>query len=80
MGVPEHLILVLRNLYTNQELTVRTEYGDIGKGVRQGYILSPLLFNIYAERIMRYVLEKLDKDIGIGGRKVTNFRYADNTT
>ena len=85
MGVPEHLIVVLINLYTNQESTVRTEYGEtskipIGKGVRLGCILSPLLFNIYAERIMRDVLEKLDKDISIGGRKVTNLRYADDTT
>ena len=85
MGVPEHLIVVLINLYTNQESTVRTEYGEtsnipIGKGVRQGCIISPLLFNIYAERIMRDVLEKWDKGISIGGRKVTNFRYADDST
>ena len=85
MGVPENLMVVLRNLYTNQESSVRTEYGEtnnipIGKGVRQGCILSPLLFNIYAERIMRDVLEKWDKSISIGGRKVTNIRYLDDTT
>ena len=102
MGVSEHLIVLpkilqstfgrslvlLRNIYTNQESTVRTEYVEtssipIGKGVRQGYILSPFLFNIYAERIMLYVLEKLDKGIGrkpISGRKVINLRYADDTT
>ena len=85
MGVPDHLIVVVRNLYTNQESNIRTEYGEtsnipIGKGVRQGFILSTLLFNIYAERIMRYVLEKWDKGISIGGRKITNIRYADDTT
>ena len=85
MGVPEHLVVVLRNLYTNQESTVRIEYGEtrdipIGKEVRQGCILSPLLFNIYEERIMRDVLEKWDKGISISGRKVTNLRYADDTT
>ena len=83
--VPEHLIVVLRNLYTKQESTVRTEYGEtsnipIGKVVRKGCILSILLLNIYAERIMRDVLEKWDKGISIGGRKVTNLRYADDTT
>ena len=85
MGVPEHLIVMLSNLYTNQEATIRTEFGDtgnipIGKGVRQGCILSPLLFNIYAEKIMREALDKWDKGIGIGGRKVSNLRYADDTT
>ena len=68
---------MLSNLYTNQEATIRTEYGmtgniPIGKGVRQGCILSPLLFNIYAEKIMREALDKWDKGIGIGGRKVSN--------
>ena len=82
MGVPEHLIVDLRNLYTNPE---STEYGEtsnipIYKGVRQVCILSPLIFNIYAERIMRDVLEKWDKGISIGGRKVTNHRYADDIT
>ena len=83
MGVPEHLIVDLRNLYTNPE---STEYGEtsnipIYKGVRQVCIyISPLIFNIYAERIMRDVLEKWDKGISIGVRKVTNHRYADDIT
>ena len=85
LGVPRHLIVVLRNIYTNQDSTVRTEYGEtsnipIGKGVRRGCFLYTLLFNIYAERLMRDVLEKWDKCISIGGRKVTNLRYADDTT
>ena len=85
MGVPDHLIVVLRNLYTNQKSTVWTEYGEtsnipIGKVVRQGCILSLLIFNTYAERIMRYIVEKWDKGISIGGRKVTKLRYADATT
>ena len=85
MGVPVHLIVLLRRLYTNQEATVRTEFGetdniDIGKGVRQGCILSPLLFNIYAENIMREALEEWKRGISIGGRMVTNLRYADSTT
>ena len=85
MGVPVHLIVLLKRLYTNQEATVRTEFGetdniDIGKGVRQGCILSPLLFNIYAENIMREALEEWESGISIGGRMVTNLRYADDTT
>ena len=85
MGVLEHLIVVLRNLYTNQESTVRTEYGEtsniqIGKGVRQGCILSSLLLYSYPERIMHYVIEKWDNGIGIGGMKFKNLRYADDTT
>ena len=85
MGVPVHLTVLLKRLYTNQEATVRTEFGetdniDIGKGVRQGCILSPLLFNIYAENIMREALEERDSGISIGGRIVTNMRYADDTT
>ena len=85
MGVPVHMIVVLRRLYTNQETTVRTEFEetdniDIGKGVRQGCILSPLLFNIYAENIMREALEEWESGISIGGRMVTNLRYADDTT
>ena len=85
MRVPVHLIVLLRRLYTNQEATVRTEFGetdniDIGKGVRQGCILSPLLFNIYAENIMREVLEEWERGISIGGRMVTNLGYADDTT
>ena len=85
MGVPVHLIVLLRRLYTNQEATVRTGFGetdniDIGKGVRQGCILSPLLCNIYAENIMREALEEWERGISIGGRMVTNLRYADDTT
>ena len=85
MGVPVHLIVLLRRLYTNQEATVRTEFGetdniDIGKRVRQGCILSPLLFNIYAENIVREALEEWERGISIGGRMVTNLRYADDTT
>ena len=82
---PKHLIVVLTNLYINQESTVRIEYGEtsnipIGKVVRQGCIIYPLLFNIYVAIIMRDILEKWDKGIRIGGRKVTNLRYADDTT
>ena len=85
MGVPVHLIVLLRNLYTKQEATIKTEFGEtdsinIGKGVRQGCILSPLLFNIYAENIMREALEDWDGGISIGGRRITNLRYADDTT
>ena len=85
MGVPVHLIVLLKRLYTNQEATVRTEFGetdniDIGKGVRQGCILSPLLFNIYAENIMGEALEEWESGISVGGRIVTNLRYADDTT
>ena len=84
MGVPVHLIVLLRRLYTNQEATVRTEFGetdniDIGKGVRQGCIFSPLLFNIYAENIMREALEEWEIGISVGGRMMTNLRYADET-
>ena len=85
MGVPIHPTVLLRRLYTNQEATVRTEFGetdnnDIGKRVRQGCILSPLLFNINADNIMREALEEWEKGISIGGRMVTNLRYADDTT
>ena len=85
MGVPVHLIVLLKRLYTNQEATVKTELGetdniDIGKGVRQGCILPPLLFNIYEENIMREALEEWESGISIGGRMVTNLRYADDTT
>ena len=85
MGVPVHLIVLLQKLYTKQEATIRTEFGEtdtinIGKGVRQGCILSPLLFNIYAENIMREALEDWNGGISIGGRMITNLRYADDTT
>ena len=84
MGVPVHLIVLLRKLYTKQEATIRTYFGktdtiNIGKGVRQGYILPPLLFNIYAENIMREGLEDWDRGISIGGRRITNLIYADDT-
>ena len=88
MGVPVHLIVLLRKLYTKQEATIRTEFGEtntinIRKGVRKGCILSPLLFNIYAENIMREALEDWDGGINMGGRRITNLRYlryADDTT
>ena len=85
MGVPVHLIVQLQKLYTKQEATIRTEFVEtdtinIGKGVRQGCILSPLLFNIYAENITREALEDWDGGISIGGRMITNLRYAEDTT
>ena len=83
--MPVHLIVLLRRQYTNQEATVRTEFGetdniDIGKGVRHGCILSPVLFNIYAENIMREALEEWESEIRVGGRMVTYLGYADDTT
>ena len=81
-----HLTCRLRNLYAGQEATVRTGHGttdwfQIGKGVRQGCILSPCLFNLYAEYIMRYArLEEAQAGIKIAGRNINNFRYADDTT
>uniref|UniRef100_A0A670JQE1 ribonuclease H n=1 Tax=Podarcis muralis TaxID=64176 RepID=A0A670JQE1_PODMU len=86
MGVPDHLICLLRNLYVGQEATVRTGYGTtdwfkIGKGVRQGCILSPCLFNLYAEFIMRKAgLDESQAGIKISGRNINNLRYADDTT
>ena len=86
MGIPDHLTCLLRNLYAGQEATVRTGHGttdwfQIGKGVRQGCILSPCLFNLYAEYIMRNtVLEETQAGIKIAGRNINNFRYADNTS
>ena len=84
MGIPDHL--PLRNLYAGQEATVRTEHGTtdwfkIGIGVRQGCILSPCLFNFYAEYIMRNAgLEETQAGIKIAGRNINNLRYADDTT
>uniref|UniRef100_A0A670K1W5 Reverse transcriptase domain-containing protein n=1 Tax=Podarcis muralis TaxID=64176 RepID=A0A670K1W5_PODMU len=83
MGVPDHLICLLRNLYVGQEATVRTGYGTIWiwKGVRQGCILSPCLFNLYAEFIMRKAgLDESLARIKIAGRNINNLRYADDTT
>uniref|UniRef100_A0AC11DEC1 Nuclear receptor subfamily 2 group C member 1 n=1 Tax=Ovis aries TaxID=9940 RepID=A0AC11DEC1_SHEEP len=86
MGIPDHLTCLLRNLYTGQEATVRTGRGrtdwfQIGKGVRQGCILSPCLFNLYAEYIMRNAgLEEAQAGIKIAGRNINNLRYADDTT
>ncbi|KAB0365888.1 hypothetical protein FD754_010044 [Muntiacus muntjak] len=86
MGIPEHLTCLLRNLYAGQEATIRTGHGatdwfQIGKGVRQGCILSPCLFNLYAEYIMRNAgLEEAQVGIKIAGRNINNLRYADDTT
>ena len=86
MGIPDHLTCLLRNLYAGQEATVRTGHGTtdwfpIGKGVHQGYILSPCLFNFYAEYIMRNAgLEESEAVIKITRRIINNLRYADDTT
>ena len=86
MGIPDHLTCLLRNLYAGQEATVRTGHGttdwfQVGKGVRQGCILSPCLFNFYAEYIMRIAgLEEAHAGIKIAERNINNFRYADDTT
>ena len=86
MGIPDHLTFLLRNLYAGQEATVRTGHGTtdwfhIGKGVRQGCILSPCLFNLYAEYIMRSAgLEEAQAGIKIARRNINDLRYADDTT
>ena len=85
MGIPDPLTCFLRNLYTGQETTVRTGHGttdwfQIGKGVYHGCILSPCLFNLYAEYIIRNAgLEKAHAGIKIAGRNINNLRYADDT-
>ena len=85
MGIPDHLTCLLRNLYAGQEVAVRTWHGttdwfQIGKGVHQGCVLSPWLFNFYAEYIMRNAgLEEAQAGLKIAGRNISNLRYADNT-
>ena len=86
MGIPDHLTCLLRNLYAGQEATVRTGHGtadwfQIGKGVRQGCILSPCLFNLHAKYSMRNAgLEEAQAGIKIAGRNINDLRYADDTT
>ena len=86
MEIPDYLTCLLRNLYADQEATVRTGHGSmdwlqIGKGVHQSYILSPYLFNLYAECIMRNAeLDESQAVIKVARRNINNFRYADDTT
>ena len=86
MRIPDHLTCLLRNLYAGQEEIIRTGHGttdwfQIGKGVRQGYILSPCTFNFYAQYIMRNAgLEETQARIKVAGRNINNLRYADDTT
>ena len=86
MGISDHLTCLVRNLYAGQEATVRPGHGttdrfQIGKGIHQGCVLSPCLFNFYAEYIMRNTgLEKTQAGIKIAGRNINNLRYADDTT
>ena len=86
MGIPDHLMCLLRNIYAGQEATVRTGQGtidlfQIGKGGHQGCILSPCLFNLYAEYIMRNAgMEETRAGIKIARRNINNLRYADDTT
>ena len=86
MGIPDYFNCLLRNLYTGQEATVRTRHGtmewfQIGKGVCQGCILSPYLFNIYAEYIRQNAgLDEAQAGIKISGRNINNLRYAEDTT
>ena len=86
MGIPDHLTCLLRNLYAGQEATVRTRHGtsdwfQIRRGVCQGCILSPCLFNLHEEYIMRNTgLEEVQAGIKISGKNINNLRYADDTT
>ena len=86
MEIPDYLTCLLRNLYAGQEATVRTGHGttewfQIGKGIRQGCILSPCLFNLYAGYIVRNArLDEAQAGIKISGRNINNLRYADDTT
>ena len=86
LGIPGHLTCLLGNLYAGQEATIRTGHGktdwfQIRKGVHQGCILSPCLFNLYAEYIMRNArLDEVQSGIKISGRNINNLRYADDTT
>ena len=86
MGVPDHLTCLLRNLYAGQEASVRTRHEttnwfQIGKAVRQGWRLSPCLFNVYADYIMRHArLDEAETEIKTAGRNINNLRYADDTT
>ena len=86
MGIPDHLTCLLRNLHPGQEATVRTEHGttdwfQIGKGVCQGCVLSPCLFNLHGEYIMRNAgLHETQTGIKIAGKSINNFKYADDTT
>ena len=86
MGIPDHLTCLLRNLYAGQIATIRTRHGkkdwfQIGKGVHQGCILSPCLFNLYAEYIVRNAgLDEAQDGIKTAGRNINNLRYADDTT
>ena len=86
MGIPDYLTCLLRNLYAGQEATVRTRHGiidwfQIGKGVHQGCILSPCLFNLYVEYIRRKAgLDEAQAGIKIAGRNINNLRYADDTS
>ena len=86
MGIPDPLTCLLRNLYADKEATVRTGHGttdwfQIGKGVHQGCILSPCLFNLYAEYIMRHArLDEAEAGIKMARRNINNLKYADDTT
>ena len=86
MGIPDHLTCLLRNLYAGQEATVRTghrttDWFQIEKGLRQDYILSPCLFNLYAEYVMRNTrLEEAQAGIKFAGRNINNLRYVDDNT